>query len=289
MEWKIDTIQALKRQPKQDEAQRILERIAEHVLPICTKRKFKVKQLLEFFPKQSNLLGMNVNQGWKIYLRCTYTVSPRLVVTGSGIVRPAPSPTTFLPFHDILGTMLHELVHMLIGPHNASFYKLLDELTDEMENLMARDLIGMTGAVFQDAGDGQSLGGTKVLRSQLSAVRAKAAQRRQQHQAIMHSGRLGGDPIHVDSPAALRAKVLAAAEKRQRDAIACALVTSAHNADNDDDDDSLEWRCPHCTFWNAVSLAACEMCQRPLKRKLPKPPKTGPPPSPTHVIDLTQD
>lgn len=32
--------------------------------------------------------------------------------------------------------MLHELVHMEIGPHNAQFYKMLDELRDECEKLM---------------------------------------------------------------------------------------------------------------------------------------------------------
>lgn len=32
--------------------------------------------------------------------------------------------------------MLHELVHMEIGPHNAKFYKMLDELRDECEKLM---------------------------------------------------------------------------------------------------------------------------------------------------------
>lgn len=32
--------------------------------------------------------------------------------------------------------MLHELVHMEINPHNAKFYKMLDELRVECEKLM---------------------------------------------------------------------------------------------------------------------------------------------------------
>ncbi|KAF0742743.1 hypothetical protein LEN26_017768 [Aphanomyces euteiches] len=253
-EYKIEKIQALKRQANKDEAQSILERIAEHVLPICTKRRFKVKQLLEFFPKRTNLLGMNVNRGWKIYLR----------------LRPASRPSSFLPFEEILGTMLHELSHMLVGPHNAEFYKVLDELTTEMENLMARGLLGEAGAAFQDAGDGHALGGTRVLKSQLSAVRASAAERRQQHQAIMSSGRLGGRPV---DPSELRIKMLDAAEKRRRDALACAVVSSSHN-DDDSNDHEIEWQCVHCTYWNPVrETGLCEMCQNPFKRKL--------------VIDLT--
>ena len=31
-------------------------------------------------------------------------------------------------YNDVLGTVLHELVHIEIGPHNAKFYKMLDEL-----------------------------------------------------------------------------------------------------------------------------------------------------------------
>ena len=34
----------------------------------------------------------------------------------------------FFPFDQVLDTMLHELCHNVHGPHNASFYKLWDEL-----------------------------------------------------------------------------------------------------------------------------------------------------------------
>ena len=34
----------------------------------------------------------------------------------------------FFPFNQVLDTMLHELCHNLISPHNANFYKLWDEL-----------------------------------------------------------------------------------------------------------------------------------------------------------------
>ncbi|ETV94772.1 hypothetical protein H310_11728 [Aphanomyces invadans] len=285
-EWMIPTIQVLKRQSKKDEAQRILERIADHVLPICTKRQFKVRNLLEFFPKNGNLLGMNVNQGWKIFLR----------------LRPASQPTTFLPFEDILGTMLHELVHMKIGPHNASFYKMLDELTREMENLLERGLLGAAGAAFQDAGNGQSLGGMHVLPSQVSRVRASAALNRQKHQAIMSTNRLGGSAVAASD---LRAKMLEAAEKRLLDSRACANITCTHEKsvpstpagqphptnttrEQFNDDDDIEWQCPHCTFWNKTTADACEMCQTRLsKRKLAWATTASRPPP--HVIDLTSD
>lgn len=42
----------------------------------------------------------------------------------------------FYPYEHLLHTMLHELTHMEISPHSASFYKMLDELRDECEQLM---------------------------------------------------------------------------------------------------------------------------------------------------------
>jgi len=70
--YEIVEIKALKRQKDHANAQNLLEKIAEYVYPIMCKRKYQVNQLVEFFPKNRGLLGMNVNQGWKICLRCRY-------------------------------------------------------------------------------------------------------------------------------------------------------------------------------------------------------------------------
>ena len=43
-------------------------------------------------------------------------------------LRYANSQENFLPYTSILGTMLHELCHNHIGPHNQKFYTLLEEL-----------------------------------------------------------------------------------------------------------------------------------------------------------------
>lgn len=67
----------------------------------------------EFFsPKNRSLLGLNVGAGIHIKLR----------------LRRPDRDEDFLPFHEVLDTMLHELCHNKISPHNASFYKLWDEL-----------------------------------------------------------------------------------------------------------------------------------------------------------------
>lgn len=38
-------------------------------------------------------------------------------------VRPA-GRTSFFSYEHVLGTMLHELTHMEVGPHNKQFYKV---------------------------------------------------------------------------------------------------------------------------------------------------------------------
>jgi hypothetical protein len=43
-------------------------------------------------------------------------------------LRHASDDSRFIDFNSVLGTMLHEITHNIHGPHNAAFYKLLDEL-----------------------------------------------------------------------------------------------------------------------------------------------------------------
>ncbi|KAJ0412605.1 hypothetical protein ATCC90586_006972 [Pythium insidiosum] len=140
---------------------RLLERIAAQVLPVMAKRRFVVRKLQEFFPKDRHLLGMNVNRGQVIYLR-RKSVQP-LRFAGSNanavrLVRPQSRPTTFLPYEALLETMLHELTHMVHGPHNDAFYKYLEELKSELELMMMRGLVGAEGAKFSAAGIGHGMG-----------------------------------------------------------------------------------------------------------------------------------
>jgi hypothetical protein len=142
-----------------------LARIAAIVEPICLKRKWRVKKLTELHPGTPHpggggggrrgrggrgrgrgrgtsvnaaapvqhdgdqdggggqagiLLGLNVNRGQKISLR---------LFSPSG----APTAVTALPFESVLDTMLHELAHMEVGPHDKAFHDLWDALRAECE------------------------------------------------------------------------------------------------------------------------------------------------------------
>jgi hypothetical protein len=43
-------------------------------------------------------------------------------------LRPDGRDHDFMPYEQVLDTMLHELAHISRGPHDAQFYKLWDEL-----------------------------------------------------------------------------------------------------------------------------------------------------------------
>lgn len=60
----------------------------------------------------------------------------------------------FLPLDNVVDTMLHELCHMVHGPHNAAFHALWEKLRDEHTELVIK---GFTGEGFLS--EGRRLGG----------------------------------------------------------------------------------------------------------------------------------
>lgn len=116
----IHNIAALKRKPNQQEALNLLYEIANTVGPIMKECGFIVRNLVEFSPKTDNLLGMNMNYGFKIFIR----------------LRPPHNDYGFYPMNELLGTMLHELTHNKYGPHDEKFYKFLSELESKLTTMM---------------------------------------------------------------------------------------------------------------------------------------------------------
>lgn len=197
---------------KDTEAHALLQQAADQVKPIMVRRKWTVPLLCEFYPPASNLLGMNHNHGERIEVRLR---SPR-------------HHDTFLPYTSVLGTLLHELAHIEVGPHNAAFYALLDDLRAECETLMAATPSSASNA----AAGGTALGGAATLPPHLARERAVlAAQRRDHVSRIMPAGGrvLGGDSdlANVAAVCDPREMALAAAERRQADDVWCSAVTSA--------------------------------------------------------------
>lgn len=225
----ITTITALKRRDSSDEALYLLQKIASMVSPVMRHHGLKVGTLCEFFPKDPQLLGLNVNHGMKICIR----------------LRPHFNDKTFFPLTELLGTMIHELTHNKHGPHDDKFYTYMGELRRELEDLMAE---GFTGDGFFSAGKalgksnekspfsstGRTLSSglpTSGIHGLVDPVKlAEARKEREQQQKAADEkkkkprskgNRLGGYSMEPDSTLSIRELARRAAERRIQDAKWC--------------------------------------------------------------------
>ena len=199
----IKEIQALKRQKDSDKANQLLIKLSNHVHKIMTNRGYKVLHLKEFYPKNKNLLGLNMNRGYCIKIR----------------LRHPEDNIRFLEFNDLIGTMLHELVHNKFGPHDNKFYKLLDELWTEYEKSI--------GDGFMP--DGVQLQGRKMDQED----RLKALEKRVWLASLMGPARkLGGGNKELSPAEMVRMATLKRIEENQR----CKHVLSLTLEESEDDE-----------------------------------------------------
>ncbi|KAI1618510.1 WLM domain-containing protein [Exophiala viscosa] len=197
----VDQFQHLTDKRRGSEALQMLQKIASIVKPLMRQRNWRVGVLAEFYPHERNLLGLNINRGEKICLRLRYP----------------GDDTQFLPFENIVDTMLHELAHIIHGPHDQVFHALWDKLRDEHEALLRK---GYTGEGF--LGKGNRVGGRRVPLSEIHRQARAAAERRRD--LTKGSGqRLGGQGIIRGQNA--REIIAAAAERRLRIERGCASAT----------------------------------------------------------------
>ncbi|KAF5727916.1 hypothetical protein HS088_TW21G00056 [Tripterygium wilfordii] len=216
---KVWEVRALKRKPAEEDARKMLEKIAKQVQPIMRKHKWRVKLLSEFCPNNPSLLGLNVGGGVHVKLR----------------LRRPNRDLNFFPYDQVLDTMLHELCHNAHGPHNAQFYELWDELRKACEELISKGVTG-TGEGFDLLG--RRLGGfsRQLPLSSLRRTALAAAEIRAHLGSIMPSGprRLGGDNTIKDALSPIQAAAMAA-ERRLQDDIWC----GSHSSELSEDGESI--------------------------------------------------
>lgn len=112
----------------------------------------------------------------------------------------------------------HRMAHIVRGPHDQQFYKVLEELKAETEVLMAS---GYSGEGFYS--NGHSLGSRSLPRYQSKHAAATAAEKRMQtSRTMLPAGgiRLGGGPSLLKNMTPAQLAVIAA-EKRLHDQIWC--------------------------------------------------------------------
>eukprot|EP01023_Acetabularia_acetabulum_P045179 TRINITY_DN4575_c0_g2_i2.p1 TRINITY_DN4575_c0_g2~~TRINITY_DN4575_c0_g2_i2.p1 ORF type:complete len:281 (+),score=42.24 TRINITY_DN4575_c0_g2_i2:364-1206(+) len=268
----IKYIQPLKRQKNKDEALEVLKKLACAVKEIMKRYNWSVGLLKEFYPRNTRLLGQNVNRE---------TICIRL--------RNSYDPDSFLNWENVLKTMLHELVHMRITPHNVAFYKLLDQLWDEQENDERRGLIhygGNFSGKSYKLGDGNNSQGVQNYNQNVPPNRSlilQAAENRQKSSQLQnHGGRkLGGSYIKGAIRKPKRDVLADAAERRQRDEARCGTTENSFNVGEDsieiieiedgrDENNAqdLQWSCTSCTYLNHIVMEVCEMCEQPKQKKI---------------------
>ncbi|EOA86332.1 uncharacterized protein SETTUDRAFT_161218 [Exserohilum turcica Et28A] len=168
----FDAYEHLKHLPRDGEALHTLRKAASMVKPMMRKRGWKVGTLAEFLPDEPQLLGLNINRTERILIRLRYHHDSR----------------QFLSMEQVTDTLLHELCHIVIGPHNVDFNNLWNELREEHQSLLMR---GYTGESFLS--QGQKLGGKRIpLDEMRRQARVAAEKRRAAPKANAGGHRLGG-------------------------------------------------------------------------------------------------
>ena len=188
--------------PRKDQALQIIKKAASMVKPIMRKRGWRVGVLEEFLPDEANLLGLNINRTQRILIRLRYHNDPSL----------------FRPWEDIMDTLLHELCHIVWGPHDHKFHGLWNELRDEHMSLVRK---GYSGEGFLTKG--QKLGGARVpvdeLRRRARAA-AEARSKLSKTREPSHGNRVGGKPVLRGTD--MRKVIADAADRRSNITQGCA-------------------------------------------------------------------
>ncbi|EQB51324.1 WLM domain-containing protein [Colletotrichum gloeosporioides Cg-14] len=184
--------------PRASDALQILKKVASLVKPIMRARGWKVRELAEFYPDQANLLGLNVNRGQRILVRLRYPGDRSL----------------FLPIEQVVDTMLHELSHIVFGPHDGNFHALWNQLRDEHEALIRK---GYTGEGFLS--DGHRLGGGGRIPMQEARRLARAAAEKRRTLTKNSGKRLGGTGPRPGSD--IRRTIVGAIERRSNTLQGC--------------------------------------------------------------------
>jgi DNA-dependent metalloprotease WSS1 len=93
-----------------------------------------------------------------------------------------------MPLENVVDTMLHELCHIVHGPHNSDFHALWDQLRDEQQGLIMK---GYTGEGFLS--EGRRLGGARIPPAEARRLARESAERRRRQPSGTGPGiRLGG-------------------------------------------------------------------------------------------------
>lgn len=239
----IGLIKEMPKLANSNEAKALLSRLVAYVKPLCKQRKYRVESLNEFWPDQKGLLGMNVSRR-KILIR----------------LRHPDDVNQFYHWEFVLGTLIHELTHMEIGEHSAAFYKLMDQLHDEVEKLQNDPTTGMSDNY-------NTLGGGKVSKDKAAIEAGKAAIKRFQSPVMGSVNVLGGATLKKPpTKEELRKLAADAAERRSSDNKWCPNEAPTGGPANSKDSNIGFIQCILCEVFNESALTKCRVCDSTLPK-----------------------
>jgi hypothetical protein len=106
-------------------AEAILLRLGIIVTPILLALNMRIGSLAEMVPQENNpdfrLLGLNIDSGANIYIRLRSWAGMQRSLVAFG-------ESTFMPFHHLLDSLLHEIAHNLFSDHGFDFLSLWNQL-----------------------------------------------------------------------------------------------------------------------------------------------------------------
>ncbi|CAB9511282.1 WLM domain [Seminavis robusta] len=200
-------IAAVKGLREENHAKALLERIHQEFLPLLQKRGYNVQSVSEMcccgdgLPKskimESNVLGYN-----RTTIRGRHNKSHTIHLR----LRQPHNHDVFFDYESISGTMSHELAHCEIAPHNARFYKLMEEIQDQHAVFLTKGIVADAqgfpvgndqaytlgkSRTTTNAGVRNNSNPPKTAANSRNAA-AKAALARQQRQQVTGGQRLGG-------------------------------------------------------------------------------------------------
>ena len=204
--------------PQPTQAQAMLERVVNEFLPIIQRRQYNVQSVSEMCCCNDGLDFVTGNRKRRIMSRNVWGYNQTTTTRGSKRshtihLRLRRTHSQFHTYEDVAGTLAHELAHCVHGPHDAKFYKLMDEILEEHASLMASGMRGRANGGFTNtttagsfAGEGHRLGGSLTIEQARAggqgyalggdssfmqwmtpteaAVAAAEARRRQQHMRL---------------------------------------------------------------------------------------------------------
>ncbi|KAL3579557.1 hypothetical protein D5086_021061 [Populus alba] len=266
--WEIEPLKMV----GEEDAKKVLEKVAKQVQPIMKKRKWKVKVLSEFCPVNPALTGLNIGGGAEVNLRLRRTNNDRTLgtcYTGNG-------------FDSVIGHIKAQVkvwgnnldwdldkcpvfvmvkVSKLLEKKNL-FYLSMDVqyIDKECEELMAKGITG-TGQGFGLPGrrlGPKHVGGDNNIKAALSPIQAAAMAAERRLHDDLWCGSKSSDSVtsiegNVGRPEGSSTSV-------SSEGISAQTSPMTSMSGQESIGDHPTWQCNTCTLLNQPMALICEAC-----------------------------